>query len=126
MSYLISWYKPEHILFMKTPRAVTEEDIRTIDTQAHEYMTQAQSKRVHVIIDDTEMESMPGLLVTQTLQTLRHPKMGWTVVVGQKNKVFRMMYTITCHLMRLPVYLADNIEEAIAFLQRTEENPLSK
>jgi hypothetical protein len=121
MPYELSWYKPDHILYMKSPLNISEEDTRSADEAIHRYMTEAKTRQVHIIIDDTEVSSMPGILVTQTLKTLKHPKMGWTVVVGQNNKVYRMMYTITCHLQRLPLYLADTMDEAITFLEKTQE-----
>ena len=120
MPYKLSWHKPDEILYMKSPVHISEEDTRLADDAIQQHMTQASSKRVHIIIDDSDVQSMPGVMVTQTLKTLRHPKMGWTVVVGQNNKVFRMMYTVTCHLRRLPLYMADTLDEAITFLNQAQ------
>src|SRR5688572_16562934 len=111
MPYKLSWYKPEQILYMKSPLDISEDDTRLADGAIHQQMSEAKARKVHIIIDDTEVQSMPGVMVMRSLKTLQHPKMGWTVVVGQNNKVFRMMYTITCHLLRIPLYLADNLDE---------------
>jgi hypothetical protein len=120
MPYELSWYKPDQILYLKAASDVSEDDTRKADNAIHQHMTQSKARKVHIIIDDTELASMPGILVTQTLKTLKHPKMGWTVVIGQNNKVHRMMYTITCHLQRLPLYLADTMDEAILFLEKAQ------
>jgi hypothetical protein len=120
MPYKLSWYTPDKILYMKSPLNISEEDTHIADETIHQHMTESTARQVHIIIDDTDVESMPGVMVTQTLKTLRHPKMGWTVVVGQNNKVYRMMYTITCHLRRLPLYLADTLDEAITFLDTAQ------
>ncbi|MCE9596388.1 MAG: hypothetical protein K8S54_00320 [Spirochaetia bacterium] len=120
MPYSISWFDPDKILFMQAPGSISEADVFDADRELRETLTRAKSNRIHLIIDDSKMLSMPGVSVTMKIKTLDHPKMGWTVVIGQSDKVYRMLYTITCHLRKLPLYFALNMDEAATFLSKTQ------
>jgi hypothetical protein len=118
MAYEISWFDPLKIIYLKAPAEVSEHDAREADAQLLKLLSETGEGPIHAIIDDSEMRRMPGVAVTMQFQTLKHPRFGWTVVVGQKEKVYRMLYAITCHLRGLPVYLADTVDEAAAFIAR--------
>lgn len=120
MPYEISWYDPSRIIVLKGSASISDADIQDADNKIHSLLTSSSKDRVHVIIDDAQVERMPGVSTTMKLKALEHPKMGWTVLVGQNDKVNRMMYTITCHLRGLPLYFADSLEEAVTFLAKTE------
>lgn len=120
MPYQISWYNPQRVLLMRTPEEVSETAVREADERILSLLGESGEGRVHAIIDDSAMRRMPGVAVTMNLETLKHPRFGWTIVVGQKDKVYRMLYTITCHLRGLPLYLADTIDEATDFIKKAE------
>lgn len=120
MPYEISWYDPSKIVVLKGTSTISAEDLAEADARVNAFLTSSSGDRVHVIIDDANVERMPGVATTLKLKALEHPKMGWTVLVGQNDKVNRMMYTITCHLRGLPLYFADSFEEAVTFLGKVE------
>ncbi len=121
MPYDVSWYNPQKVVFLKSVGTISEADAAAADIQIQEFLSRSREDRVHIFIDDGEAGSLPGISVTTALATLKHPKMGWTVVVGQKDKVYRMMYTITCHLRGRPLYFADTLEEAARFIEKVVE-----
>lgn len=121
MPYEISWFDPDKTLFMLAPENISEEDVFQADNALREMLTRSKGNRIDLIIDDSRARSMPGVSVTMRLKTLDHPKMGWTIIIGQTDKVRRMLYTITCHLRKLPLYFADNMDEATTFLAKTAE-----
>ena len=126
MAAKVSWFKEGHIILLKSSRTMTEADIMALDPIVYDYMSEATSPHVHIIIDDTDVESMPSVHSYKALQSLKHPKMGWTIVVGLNNKVFRMMYAIVCHIKGIPLYMAESMEEAAQFIQQTDVQPVPK
>lgn len=127
MAAEVSWYKPGKVILIKTPRAVSDADVRALDPILYRYLSSSEEHPIHLIIDDSEMESMASVEAYKSLQALKHPKMGWIVVVGLHNKVFRMMYAILCHMKNIPVYMAETLDEAIQFIEHTDvSQPLPK
>ena len=123
MSAQISWYITGKILLLRTPRSLTDSDIHALDPILQHYLAHTDAQPIYLLVDDSAMESMASLEAYKSLQALKHPNVSWIVVVGLKNRAFRMMYAILCHFNHSSLYLADTMDEAVQFIQQGDSNP---
>src|SRR5688572_19010488 len=111
MAFNISWLITDRVLLFKAPAYPVIEDIIEADKELAHYLEQLapDAPLLHMILDDSDVEVMPGIKTFSELKSLRHPKLGWTVIVGLENKVFKMINTIISQLFRARLRMTDTV-----------------
>jgi hypothetical protein len=71
--------------------------------------------------DYTNLEGFPSLIDLAALEAGKESNIGWTVFTGVKNKVVRMLVSLTVQLFKQRVRFLDTNREALQFLAEMDE-----
>src|SRR4051794_30990361 len=78
--YKESWWIENHIRCTVFSGEVTSEDMFVIDKGLMEILD-ASPHPIHFVMDDRELKNLPPLQDGLKLKHLRHPRIGWVVVL---------------------------------------------
>ena len=83
----------------------------------HESFLSSGVAPVHIVVDLTRMETIPTNLKQNMSMGdyLRHPNLGWTVLVGG-NVLVNFMLSILSQVFQMKYTKRETVEEALAFL----------
>jgi hypothetical protein len=110
------WYEEGRVLFVEASNASPNQVLLT-DTLMNSLMDRLTHPTLHVIADWSEVRLTPDLrFLTQKITYPKHPKYGWTVVVGLPSPLAFMM-SITNQFFRTPVKHVPSIQDAVNFLK---------
>ena len=120
----INWYIPNRVLYVREYGALTLDDTLATNEQAREHLD-GSTRKLHILIDHTDLESAPRSLsgLVKTLDTFRHPNMGWFVIIGHgSNRYFRALAQFITHFFGTNMREVDSLGEALAFLVEIDED----
>lgn len=120
MPYKITWHTENHIMLVELIGKVTEDELTAITNESFE-MVQQSNNRVHAIVDQSTVESMPKSLqaLSNSMPRNRSENQGITVLIVPKmNRFGRFVSSMTLQLIGLEYRIVESIQEAEALLQK--------
>src|SRR5688572_22266447 len=83
-----------------------------------EAQTEAPGKRLHLIVDGLEIDSMPPayLMITRTMPMLRFKNRDTMFLITQKSTI-RSILELTSHVMNFPLRIFDTRAEALQVVE---------
>jgi hypothetical protein len=121
MPYTVNWLVPQRVIDVKFGESLSVDELQEYDAKVVAMMEEGQPKNVHVLADISRLEQFPNLQRTQQTKMATHPHLGWIVVYGSQNIVFRAMGIIVSKLFGNRLQWCNTREEALAFLQRVDQ-----
>jgi hypothetical protein len=121
MPYEINWYIPEKIIFVHLWGVHTLEETVQLSTDILERITTGNDE-VHVVIDGRELEEVPNDLnaVLNSLNGMRHPKVGCVVNVGDHNIFIQFMMRAVTRIMSINYRLVKKLPQAFEFVKQND------
>lgn len=121
MPYQISWMVQQRLMHIELFGNMTLDELRAVAQESIAY-TQAGIAPVHAVIDQSRVERVPISLSTlvNSMTIGVQPNSGVSVLVGG-SRFTRYITQMLYQLVRLDMRQAEDIDQAIAVLQRLDE-----
>jgi hypothetical protein len=118
MTSELRWYEPDKTLLTTYGEHVTPEDLTTTIEGIISALDTATGY-VHVIVDWRQTKDYPYFvdLLFPARKLLRHPRLGWIVIVGQSNTVNLWLDLFTGIKSDFRYKVFNTLDEAAAFLR---------
>lgn len=111
------WVSPEKIIYLAFHGNLDVEGVQEADRILNEYIEMSTADKVHIIIDDTDISGMPPISSLRALTITNHPKLGWTMIYGNKNAGLRFTTNLATRLLRFNFKMTESFEASIEYLQ---------
>lgn len=118
MAYEVSWYIPEHILYMRYYGDLTTEEFEQslIESRALFNSLPTDTARCHTITDTLDLNKMPrSLTAFKNALVKPHPAAGWVCLVAE-NSLQNMIASTVTQLMQLNFKVFPSRQQALQFL----------
>ncbi len=113
------WYVPETVIYVQFWGETTVADMQQYIDDAYRLSDLSSRSLVHVIADTSRVTK--GINIKEVMKTVSnvkpHPKAGWNITVGEKDKIIRFTTDVARQLLRLRTRSFNTIDEAVAFLK---------
>lgn len=119
MPYIISWHTHNHIMLVQLIGDVSEDDLTTMTNETFKMVEQSDN-RVHAIVDQSAVTTLPKSLkaLSSSMPRNRSDNQGLTVlIVPSMNRVGKFLSSMALQLIGLEYRIVDSIEEAESLLK---------
>jgi hypothetical protein len=120
-----TWYQKNCVALVTVRGEITIEEMTVVDAAIIDQVRQGAQTRplVHLIVDMRTMTKMPINLaqVHKTLQHLKEPALGWSVMVGM-SPVMRFVASTVIQMAGARFRIFPTFEEAVSFLISQDES----
>lgn len=121
MPLQVSWIVVNRIIQISGDGEVGDYELSAIDAVMMDLINQSSAPLVHTI--SVASSNIPVSFKTvKDLQWPKHPRCGWTVVVGLTNPLFRMIAAAGASLFKTRLRNVDTLEKALAFLHEVDSS----
>jgi hypothetical protein len=73
-----------------------------------------------MIIDTTKYKFSPSAKAVTQLEFGKHPRMGWSVLIGATNPLERFVFVIGSNFFKMRSKMLPNMDEALRFLNKMD------
>jgi hypothetical protein len=122
MKYRISWYLEGRVVLSEHFQAGTAEDVAQMDAEYLALLEQSDAPLVHFIFDMSQQDSVPDLKTMANMQFTRHPRFGWSLVIGTLNPITRFLVSTVAQINKARFRSFTNREDALRFLQEMDSS----
>jgi hypothetical protein len=112
----IGWLVEGQIILWKGKGQVSEADLQAAAEVFTKMLDSSPHQYVHLLADDTETTHYADPRAYAQMKSATHEKIGWIVVYGQKQKLFRFFTAIIAQLTKLRIRTVQTRGEALAYL----------
>ena len=122
MTFEMGWLEPGRVVFVKFRGEMTVEEIHEESQQLIEYLDNGASPLVHSLVDLTTLDNFPinvGVLNRATVDSLRHPRLGWTVLITD-NRMVKYLGAMVTGLSGVRYRTFTSLNEALTFLNEVD------
>lgn len=113
----------QHVYFYTIAGHMTKENLIAFDHDVCEQLNASHQPRVHVIINMSEIESIPSLTETRNTRFLFHPRLGYSIRIGgMTHPVIRCIITLTVAAAQVSYKDAASLLEACDFLCQVDSS----
>ena len=116
----LSWYLENRVLLVVNEGESTDQDMFELDKQTLEYFDQSDAPQIHMIIDTTKDKFAPSAKAVTQVKFAKHPRMGWTVLIGATNAFERFIFVIGSNFFNMRSKMLTNRDEALRFLNKID------
>ena len=115
----VSWLVENRIIYVYSEGAGSVEGIKQADRDIIRLINMSSAPLVHIILNLENITEMPRLSdsIRARYEFPKHPQCGWSVFVGVKDPIQRMIVAILSNIFKARTRLIDNNVAAIDFLQ---------
>lgn len=121
------WYVEDKVIFVHNVGDLTGDDFHHVDTQIIDLMESSQiadSEKIHIVVDSTEMGKLPPLRDLEggrILKYMKETRCGWTIVVGYvENPFLSILSRLLTSVMGVDLYMAKTLPTAVGLLKQIE------
>ena len=116
MPFTSRWLIENRVVYTEVFGKLTAQEAAEM-SEAHAKFLDAGTKPVHIIGDAQQIESVPVNMrqYTQMGQYLRHPSLGWVVIVGGQSFV-NFVVSMLGQVLHMRSATRDSLDEALNFL----------
>lgn len=121
MAYQINWLIEGSVIYFKP--SVSADDPKELEliTQTFITMLDQANRKVHLIIDDSEVYSPPKLRELKDVQSaFLHPNLGWLLAVGKGSPLLNFVSSTLGQLAGVPVQRCETLDAALKFLHEVD------
>ena len=122
MKYRISWYVEGRVVITEHFQAVTTEEVAQMDKAYVTLLEQSDAVLVHFLFDLRQHDSVPDLKTMSHMEFTKHPRFGWTIVVGHINPITRFLVSTVAQINKARFRSFTTMEDALRFLQEMDSS----
>ncbi|MEP7293153.1 MAG: hypothetical protein ABI835_15325 [Chloroflexota bacterium] len=121
MPFTSAWIEPNRIIRTELSGKLSDQEAKEM-SDAHATFLDAGTAPIHLIVDVTRLDAIPINLRQNTSmgEYLRHPSLGWTVLVGGSTLV-NFMVSVLGQVFHMKQARRDSTPDALAFLAAQDE-----
>jgi len=124
MPVRVGWYIRDYIFIIQAEGTATDQEYIELGNSPIIIgaMNHSRAPLIHYFFEILDPKTtLPSIRVRGQIQIEKHPKDGWSMLIGFKhNIVWRMTATIIAQVSRSRFVLVDNREAAFDFLRRID------
>jgi hypothetical protein len=122
MAYDISWLIENRIIHIIINGDVNSDALNAMTDDVMRLLDENHTPQVHLLINDKQIKVVPKqiLKMLNSSRSLRHPRLGWLIIYGTDNKLFRFLTQMLSRMINLKQRRFLTQEEAITFLQTVD------
>lgn len=125
MPYEVRWYEQDRVIQTVITGDITIPELEAMrDELINDYLTQGQAP-IHIISDARQMAKFPSqplVVMRLTEPWLRHPNMGWAIVVGKTNPMLNFLAAAVTNLLHVNYRMTNSVEEAVETLETLDRS----
>ncbi len=121
MPYTIEWLVPQRVISITFDKILTTTELVNYDEDICQRLDTGAPQQVHLITDIEHLTQFPTLKQAQQLKFVKHPNLGWSINVGNKNMLLRAIILLVTTLFGNRLHWCNTHEEAITFLQKMDK-----
>jgi hypothetical protein len=116
MAFETTWADEKRIIYTKLSGTLTSQEAQDMSDTHAKYLSEGTAP-VHLIVDVTGLSGVPTNLRQNTSMGgyLRHPALGWTVLIGG-NVLVNFMVSVIGQVFKFRYSKRESFEDAIAYL----------
>ena len=123
MAYTLDWFVPNRIAVVKIAETLTLEDGYAQNSFMLPVLA-AADQPIHLIIDLTLTRHFPMRLnekVWEGTEYMRHPMMGWLIVINQgSNPFLHMLMSVVGKTTGVKLRFVNSLDEAMSSLRKLD------
>lgn len=119
MESSVRWYYEDKIVGVVSAGELSVEDVRNMAATINSLIGASESPLVHVIIDETNLISMPTnikQIVDATSTFLSNPQLGWFIIYGNDNMILKFVGQVATSMKKLRHRRFSTLHETLEFL----------
>lgn len=126
MPFTTDWLQENRIIRTQLTGKLTEQEAKEM-SDAHARFLDAGTAPIHLVVDVTKLDAIPINLRQNTSmgEYLRHPSLGWTVLVGGSTLV-NFMVSVLGQVFHMKQARRETLTDAVAFLTAQDETVTTK
>jgi hypothetical protein len=115
----VSWHLENRIVGIRVFDTVTIADVNALSDTIIALFEASDTPLIHLLVDESDMTDFPKQFrdIYRVGVFMKHPQMGWFIIYGGNNALFRVISHLVTQLMRLRHRHFDTLEDAVEFLQ---------
>lgn len=120
--YEMDWIVERKVGYWKMWGEFTSADLRIWDGHVTDMLNQAapETTYMHAIYDLHEVTRLAGLRDYLSLEARKHPKVGWTIIVGSLGTVQRFVLSAATQAMQVRTRFVETLDEAVELLRSVD------
>ncbi len=116
----LSWYLENRILLVVNEGESNDDDMFELDRLTIEQLNRSDAAQVHMIIDTSKYKFVPSAKAVTQVEFAKHPRMGWTVLIGSTNAFERFVFVVGANFFKTRSKMLTSIDEALQFLNKID------
>lgn len=120
MPVKLSWYLENRVMMVVAEGEYTDDELINLDSQVIKYLDQSTVPLVHMIMDRQGTTHIPSMKSVTMVKWPKHPRYGWTLVVGSTNPFQRFVVAVANNFFKGRQRNFDTREEALDFLNEVD------
>lgn len=123
MAYKAFWYKENRVVYAELIGDFDAQEMIALNQHIRDEYLEKGEAPVHFICDATSLTGYPrNIKVIQeaTQISMKHPAMGWAILVGVDNPLVRYLASIIAQVIGLRFKVAGSLQEAESILEKLE------
>lgn len=118
MTFEISWFVENRIIFAKASGKMTVEELRVASDKVVKMLEASDASLVHILSDESDLESFPISVkaLNEVVGFMRHPKMGWMLLYPSDNNISKSLSNILAGVTKMWIRRFASQQEALEFL----------
>jgi hypothetical protein len=124
MAFQLAWYQEQCIIGVVVTGAYPIEEIQVVCKEIAQTYLAASTAQIHLLMDLREMTSFPSNIPqvkSAADQFLKHPNLGWTVMIGKNNPLAEFFSSVIFQMVRLKFRIVHSMEDAMDILRRVDQ-----
>lgn len=122
MSIQVHWLLNNKILFRRSHGRITVDQLDEMTAFTVKHMDDSPHQLIHILHD--LHDSHPTISINDARRLLRkvleHPKLGWIVFYGLRDKSTQFLLMLLASIFRVQVRFVDTFDVGLSFLQKYE------
>jgi hypothetical protein len=120
MPIKLDWYLENRVIIITAEGDYADEELINLDGQVIQYLDQSTAPLVHMIMDRQGTNHIPSIKSVTMVKWPKHPRYGWTLVVGSSNPFQRFVVALANNLFKGRQRNFDTFDEALDFLNEVD------
>ena len=116
MPVQLSWHLENRVMLVVAEGDYTDDELINLDGQVIKYLDQSTAPLVHMIMDRQGTDHVPSMKSVTKVKWPKHPRYGWTLVVGSTNPFQRFVVAVANNFFKGRQRNFDSREDAFDFL----------
>jgi hypothetical protein len=116
MSSQLSWYVENRVMQIINQGELVDQDLSNLDESVIRYIDQSSAPLVHLIVDHRNGINSPSAKGLTQLNWPKHPRLGWTILIGLKNPFQRFVTVAAANFFKIRLRLVNTMDEGLDFL----------